>query len=306
MLRSLKNEYKDPQFRTAYYRHLAICHTKRGEYEDADYCISVCTEKYTRILSVRTLEVESLLQRGDLVRAEEKLVSLFDDFQIDANHKRFFQPFMLASRFFKITGDYETSREYLLKARRVREAGGAALNQSIAFLDEQLSVCPVNRAAGLTDYVTYLRRMKHTRIAQGDRTLATTFLETFIRQNTDPDRLLTCHNLAAICYLDINNLAKAKLHIDRALAINDEDSHANGAMILYHLAKKDIPSAREHFSASAISILRSPRVSTSLFHQFRDAGDPETSARIADMQRARKSARRTHSMLLDVSRLENQ
>jgi thioredoxin-like negative regulator of GroEL len=97
----------------------------------------------------------------------------------------------------------------------------------------------------------------------------------------------------------------AKSHIDRALTIDSEDSRANGSMILYHLAQQDVVSAREHFSAATISILRNREISSSLIRHFRNAGDTETANHILELQQSRKRNQYTSSTPTDVDSLKN-
>jgi tetratricopeptide (TPR) repeat protein len=305
VLQNLEKTYSEGFFRGAYYQHMAQCYSKVGDYNKTDECIKISRRENSNNLSLRAFEIESLMQRGDLEKAEVNLVSLIDDFQIDGNNRRFFHPFVLIAKFFKITGDYEEARKYLLMAKKIPDTRSEIISHNITFINRELSAPHINRTAGLVDYINHLKRMKHINPASENQTLAISFLERRIQQEKKPALLLACHTLASLCYFDTNNLTMAKSHIDRALTIDSEDSRANGSMILYHLAQQDVVSAREHFSAATISILRNREISSSLIRHFRNAGDTETANHILELQQSRKRNQYTSSTPTDVDSLKN-
>ncbi len=243
-----------PNLQSFYYGHKAKCHSRLGEYKEADDCFAKSMKASPSNLPSRLDKIESLIQRGEVEVAKQKL-----DKYDDSPNPYFVS---LLCNALKISGHYQESikNHYLLLNQSKNKE---PILEEIVYLDKTLGEAVPSPTAGVTRYITSLS-LRKIKDAQGlGLNLAKEFLLTRLNKDTNTDNQSAYHLLLTKIYMTENDIPNSRHHFNQS-AINNSESNA----IIRFLEREDVMGAKNLFERLPSAITNKSDISHFIMRDF--------------------------------------
>ena len=236
---------------SACYEQLGKCHFRLGEYAPADKAFSKSTLAFPNNSATRLLQIESLIQRGEIEDAGQKMLDITNRFPNITLAPHYTE---LSAILLKIHGDYETSLFFFEHALTQERTDYKYVSANKDIVKNILEKNPDDKTSGLIHYVSNLSSKTATgRDALGLK-LSEIFLSTRLKNDVRPEWKDTYHILLTKIYLSNQNFHLCRQHFNDA--IQDKDISEMTKMAFHaNLQRQDFATADELLKKHAASIV---------------------------------------------------